>query len=201
MILTTLFSKLVAVKLFTRETAQHCYSLASAFAKVMVRPCLAAVLLLSTQAALAVAVGDAVPGCALSPLGETKTSDFSQYHGKVVYVDFWASWCGPCAKSFPFLNELHGQFKDQGLQIVGVNLDENPAEAKDFLAQNPAQFTILADVSKQCAKDFAVKAMPSSYLIDRNGKVHHVHLGFRPDESKELRQIVEKLLSDKVAGL
>jgi thiol-disulfide isomerase/thioredoxin len=193
MILTTLFSKLVAVNLFTH--------LASGYAKAMVKPFLAAVLLLSTQAALAVAVGDAVPGCALSPLGGSKTSDLSQYHGKVVYVDFWASWCGPCAQSFPFLNELHGQFKDQGLQIVGVNLDENVEEAKDFLAQNPAQFTIVADVSKQCAKDFGVKAMPSSYLIDRNGKVHHVHLGFRPGEAQALRELVEKLLGEKVAGL
>jgi thiol-disulfide isomerase/thioredoxin len=142
-----------------------------------------------------------VPGCALSPLGESKTSDLSQYHGKVVYVDFWASWCGPCAQSFPFLNELHGQFKDQGLQIVGVNLDENVDEAKAFLTQNPAQFTIAADVSKQCAKDFGVKAMPSSYLIDRNGKIHHVHLGFRPGEAQALRELVEKLLGEKVAGL
>jgi thiol-disulfide isomerase/thioredoxin len=201
MILPTLFSKLVAVNLFTRDTAQHCPRLTPDYAKVIVRPFLAAVLLLSTQAALAVAVGDAVPGCALSPLGESKTSDLSQYHGKVVYVDFWASWCGPCAQSFPFLNELHGQLKDQGLQIVGVNLDENADEAKAFLAQNPAQFTIAADVSKQCAKDFGVKAMPSSYLIDRNGKIHHVHLGFRPGEAQALRQLVEKLLSDKVAGL
>jgi peroxiredoxin len=199
MILTTLFSKLVAVNLFTHLATGHCHR--SGYAKAIVRPFLAAVLLLSTQAALAVAVGDAVPGCALSPLGESKTSDLSQYHGKVVYVDFWASWCGPCAQSFPFLNELHGQFKDQGLQIVGVNLDENVEEAKDFLAQNPAQFTIVADVSKQCAKDFGVKAMPSSYLIDRNGKIHHVHLGFRPGEAQALRELVEKLLGEKVAGL
>jgi thiol-disulfide isomerase/thioredoxin len=201
MILNTLFSKLVAVNLFTHHANGHCQRFTAGYAKAIVRPFLAAVLLLSTQAALAVAVGDTVPDCALSPLGETNTSDFSQYHGKVVYVDFWASWCGPCAQSFPFLNELHGQFKDQGLQIVGVNLDENPSEAKDFLAQNPAQFTIVTDVSKQCAKDFGVKAMPSSYLIDRNGKVHHVHLGFRPGEAQELRRLVEKLLSDKVAGL
>ena len=158
-------------------------------------------LLLSTQTALAVAVGDAAPDCALSPIGESQNSDLSQYKGKVLYVDFWASWCGPCAKSFPFLNEMHNQLKDRGLQIVGVNLDENVDDAKAFLTKYPASFTVVADVSKQCAKDFDVKAMPSSYIIDRKGIVHHVHLGFRSGEAKELRVLVEKLLSDKVAGL
>lgn len=197
MILYPLASKFVTVKFFMRATAQQSQHLASRYLKAVV----AGVLLLSTQAALAVAVGDAMPGCALSPLGDSQTSALSQYHGKVLYVDFCASWCGPCAQSFPFLNELQGQLKDRGLQVVGVNLDEHAEDAKAFLAQNPAQFTIVADVSKQCARDFAVKAMPSSYLINRNGKVHHVHLGFRSDEAKELRQLVEQLLNEKVAGL
>jgi thiol-disulfide isomerase/thioredoxin len=149
----------------------------------------------------AAGVGSPMPACNVSPIGESQSSDLSQYKGQVIYVDFWASWCGPCAKSFPFLNEMHKQLKGQGLQIVGVNLDENPDEAKAFLAKYPASFTVVADVSKQCAKDFGVKAMPSSYIIDRKGVVHHVHLGFRPGEAKELRVLVEKLLGEKVAGL
>ena len=170
--------------------------------KQFFRRCLAAgLLLLSTQTVLAIAIGDAAPACALSTIGESQNIDLSQYKGKVVYVDFWASWCGPCAKSFPFLNEMHNQLKDQGLQIVGVNLDENVDDANAFLAKYPASFTVVADVSKQCAKDFDVKAMPSSYIIDRKGIVHHIHLGFRSGEAKELRVLVEKLLSDKVAGL
>ena len=151
--------------------------------------------------AVAVEPGSSMPACNVSPIGETKTEDLQRYKGKVLYVDFWASWCGPCAKSFPFLNEMHQQLKDQGLQVVGVNLDENADDAKAFLAKFPASFTVMADVSKQCAKDFAVKAMPSSYIIDRKGIVHHVHLGFRPGEAQELRLLVEKLLSEKVAEL
>lgn len=146
------------------------------------------------------AVGQPVPKCAVSPIGENQNIDLNQYKGKVLYVDFWASWCGPCAKSFPFMNDMHQQLKDQGLQIVAVNLDENADDAKTFLAKYPASFTVMADVSKQCAKDFDVKAMPSSYLIDRNGVVQHVHLGFRAGEAKELQMRVEKLLGEKSVG-
>ena len=95
---------------------------------------------------------------------------------------------------------MHGQLKEQGLQIVGVNLDENIEDAKTFLAKYPANFEIKADVSKQCAKDFEVKAMPSSYIIDRKGIVHHIHLGFKPGEADEIKVIVEKLLSEKAGG-
>ena len=147
--------------------------------------------------AYALDVGQAMPPCTVSPIGETKTVDLSQYKDKVLYVDFWASWCGPCVKSFPFLNEIHGQLKDQGLQVIGINLDENADDAKTFLARIPASFTVVADASKQCAKDFQVKAMPSSYIVDRNGIIHHVHLGFRPGEANGIREIVGKLLSDK----
>jgi thiol-disulfide isomerase/thioredoxin len=162
---------------------------------------LAVVFFCANPLVFAAGVGSPMPACNVSPIGESQSSDLSQYKGQVLYVDFWASWCGPCAKSFPFLNEMHEQLKGQGLQIVGVNLDENADEAKAFLAKYPASFTVVADVSKQCAKDFEVKAMPSSYIIDRKGIVHHIHLGFRPGEAKELRVLVEKLLNEKVAGL
>jgi thiol-disulfide isomerase/thioredoxin len=141
--------------------------------------------------------GSTMPACKVSPIGSTQTEDLQRYKGQVLYVDFWASWCGPCAQSFPFLNEMHQQLKDRGLQIVGVNMDENPEDAKAFLAKIPASFTVVADVSNQCATDFDVKAMPSSYLIDRKGIVHHVHLGFRPGDAKDLRALVEGLLVAK----
>ncbi len=147
--------------------------------------------------ATAVEVKSTMPACKISPLGENKTEDLQQYKGQVVYVDFWASWCVPCAHSFPFLNELHQEFKDKDLQIVGINMDENVEDAKAFLAKTPAQFNIVADTSAQCAKDFDVKAMPSSYLIDRKGVVHHVHQGFRSEDIKELRVLVEDLLAAK----
>jgi thiol-disulfide isomerase/thioredoxin len=147
--------------------------------------------------AFAVDVGQAMPSCTVSSIGETTTVTLNQYKGKVLYVDFWASWCGPCVKSFPFLNEMHGQLKDQGLQVIGINLDENADDAKAFLTKIPASFTVVTDASKQCAKDFEVKAMPSSYIVDRKGIVRHIHLGFRPGEANEIKELVGKLLSEK----
>ena len=141
--------------------------------------------------------GQAAPNCALNALGGGSATDLQKYKGKVVYVDFWASWCGPCAQSFPYMNKLHGDLHNKGLEIVGVNLDEEPAEARAFLAKTPAKFTVLADASGQCPQDFGVKAMPSSYLIDRQGVVRHVHLGFKPSESDQLRKQVEALLDSK----
>jgi thiol-disulfide isomerase/thioredoxin len=150
-----------------------------------------------SQLVFGVEAGKPMPACLVSPIGETQTEDLQRYKGQVLYIDFWASWCGPCAQSFPFMNEMQQQLKGQGLQIVGVNLDENMDDAKAFLAKYPASFTVAADVSKQCAKDFDVKAMPSSYIIDRKGMVHHVHLGFRAGEANELRAWVEKMLNEK----
>ena len=141
-----------------------------------------------------IAPGQSSPNCKLSTLDGGVAKDIQQFKGKVVYVDFWASWCGPCAQSFPFMNQLHGELQSKGLEIVGVNLDEEPADAKAFLAKTPAKFTILADASGQCPQDFGVKAMPSSYLIDRQGVVRHVHLGFKPSEAPQLREQIEAML-------
>lgn len=151
--------------------------------------------LLLSQSVWAVTAGANMPECALSPIGEGQNVNLSQYKGKVIYVDFWASWCGPCAKSFPFLNKMHEELKDKGLQIVGVDLDENLDDGKAFLTSHPASFQVLADVSKQCARDFDVQAMPSSYIIDKQGGIHHVHLGFKDGEAQDVRAMVEKLLN------
>jgi thiol-disulfide isomerase/thioredoxin len=142
----------------------------------------------------------AAPACALTAFNNTQGIDLQQFKGSVVYVDFWASWCGPCAESFPFMNNLHKELKDRGLQVLGINLDENIEDAKLFLEKHPAGFTVVTDANQQCAKDFDVKGMPSSYLIDRSGMIRHVHLGFRPGEAQEFRALVEQLLTESPAA-
>ncbi|MEC4748390.1 TlpA disulfide reductase family protein [Methylomicrobium sp. Wu6] len=156
-----------------------------------------AIMLAPCRQILAANAGDVLPKCELNSIDGGRAIDLGEFKGKVVYLDFWASWCGPCAKSFPFMNQLHHELGEQGVTMIGVNLDENAEDAKAFLSQYPANFTIAADKGEQCARQFDVKAMPSSYLIGRDGVIRHVHLGFRQDEGKELREMVEKLLAEK----
>ncbi len=136
------------------------------------------------------------PVCALSSLDAAEHFDLQRFKGKVVYVDFWASWCGPCVQSFPFMNNLDRDLKDKGLQVLGVNLDENPEDAKAFVNNTSPEFLVAADNSGACAKAFGVKAMPSTYLVDRKGVIREVHYGFRPGEAREFRDKVEQLLAE-----
>ena len=115
--------------------------------------------------------------------------------GKVVIIDFFASWCGPCKDSFPVMQELHEKFGGQGLVILAVNLDKKVEDMKEFLAKHPVTFSIVRDASGALAKEVKVPTMPSSFIIDRSGKVQFLHRGFKCDKSKEeyVRQITELL--------
>ncbi len=121
-----------------------------------------------------------------------------KYKGNVILLDFWASWCPPCAKSVPFLNELHANYSTKGLKIIGVNLDEDLDDAKGFLSRFPAKFDQLLDQTKQCAEEFNVAAMPSSYIIDHDGVVRYIHLGFRSSETDKILDNIQQAL--KLAG-
>ncbi len=144
-------------------------------------------------------VGAIVPDCQLSQLSHdisTTGMSLSELRGQVIYVDFWASWCPPCVKSFPFLNQLELNLKDKGFQVIGVNLDEDVADAKDFLNRYPAEFLIALDPDKQCAKDLNVIAMPSSYLIDRKGMIRKIHHGFRMGDVQGIQFAIERVLAE-----
>lgn len=141
-------------------------------------------------------VGSVAPLCDLNTFKSGSPLDLSQYRGKVVYLDFWASWCGPCAQSMPFMNEIDGQLKKQGLEVIGVNLDENREDADAFLARHPVSFTIAASPTGQCPSQFGVMAMPSSYLIDRHGKIRRVQLGFHEAERADIRNAILALLAE-----
>lgn len=141
-------------------------------------------------------VGENAPNCNLSGFLNDSNIEIESYQGDVLYVDFWASWCPPCAKSFPFLNGLDQEFAPQGLRVLGVNLDEKPEDAREFLRNYPADFDVLADRSGSCAVKFAVRGMPSSYLIDRKGVIRHIHLGFRAADADPLKTMVQSLLAE-----
>lgn len=144
----------------------------------------------------AASMGEKSPDCVMTSLNNTPVH-FHEYEGKVLYVDFWASWCTSCMQSFPFLNQLTHEFGQKGLHIVGVNLDEKVDDALAFLGHHPSQFTIANHGGEQCAKSFDVQAMPTSYLIDKHGIIRYIHQGFREGEMQELKIQIEQLLAEK----
>jgi peroxiredoxin len=150
--------------------------------------------------ALAGEPGQPAPACDLTAFGGSQPFDMRQFRGKVLYVDFWASWCSSCAKSFPFMNALDKEFRDNGLQVVGINLDDDMASARAFLEKRPASFALAADATGQCPRNFGVTAMPSSYLVDREGTIRHVFIGFRSGESERVRAMVEQLVAEQSAS-
>lgn len=147
---------------------------------MLVRSFLVAAALMVATGAGAVGVGQGAPEFDLP--GATGPVKLSAMRGRVVYVDFWASWCGPCKQSFPWMNDMQAKYGAQGLTIVGINVDKKRADADAFLAGTPAKFTVAYDEKGTTPTAYKIKGMPSSYLVDRDGKVVATHVGFRDDE-------------------
>jgi thiol-disulfide isomerase/thioredoxin len=125
------------------------------------------------------------------------TLDLARFHGRVVVVDFWASWCKPCRQSIPWLNELRERYAAQGLVIIGVNVDTQRADAERFLREVPIDFEVLYDPRGTLAQHFDLKGMPSSFVFDRAGKLVRTHLGFRDKHRREHEAEIQTLLSRK----
>src|SRR5579872_101101 len=112
------------------------------------------------------------------PLAQATELDLSAYRGKVVYVDFWASWCGPCRQSFPWLDALEREYGAQNFVVIGVNVDKDRDKAEQFLTDTPADFPIVYDPKGEIATAYKISGMPSGILIDRAGHVRFQHAGF-----------------------
>lgn len=117
-----------------------------------------------------------------------------KHKGEVIYVDFWASWCGPCRKSFPWMNKIEAEYKQQGFSVISVNLDANKDLAAKFLKETPADFTVIYDPKGKIAKHFKIQGMPSSMLIGRDGKIKSRHTGFFTKKISLYQQEIQQLL-------
>ena len=118
--------------------------------------------------------------------------------GKVVLVDFWASWCGPCKASFPALNKLHDKYSSKGLVIIGIGVDEDEAKYKAFASKMGAKFPLVHDSKHKAAEFFNPAAMPTSFIVDRKGVIRHVHTGFKGAKTEaEYTAEIEALLGTK----
>lgn len=154
-----------------------------------------AAIFLWTAQASALEPGKPAPGFQLSGLdGAVKLEN---YQGKLVYLDFWASWCGPCRESFPWMNEMQAKYGAQGLQVIGINLDTRPEDGRSFLATTPARFVVAFDPSGAAPRNYGIKGMPSSVLIGADGKVLFEHSGFRAADRAELENKIKSALGAK----
>lgn len=140
-------------------------------------------------------VGQPAPQFTLPTLLQDQPTALDSYKGKVVYLDFWASWCAPCRTSFPLLNKMHEKLKAQGFEVVAVNLDEDKANAEKFLKEIPVSFTVLRDATGEWSDKFVVESMPTSFIIDKQGVIQNVHKGFTSDDIGELEHKITGLLA------
>lgn len=121
-------------------------------------------------------------------------NELQKYKGKVVYIDFWASWCVPCRKSFPWMHEMQKEYAKEGFTVLSINLDSKPELAQKFLEENPYNFPIFYDHKGEVAKAFKLKGMPSSYIVNREGKIVSAHVGFTSEKKEAYKREIKTLL-------
>lgn len=168
------------------------------------RPRLGALALLALALALALAppqtqataeVGKRPPPVEL-PTVDGSLLQLERLRGQVVYLDFWASWCTPCRQSFPWMADMHRRYAAQGLNVVAVNVDARQADAQGFLKSVPAPFKVAFDPAGKTPREYAIKAMPTSVLIGRDGRVRLVHAGFRASDTAALEAAITEALKE-----
>ena len=145
-----------------------------------------------TLPAIAIELGQAAPTFELP--GQSGNVRLADLRGKLVYVDFWASWCGPCKQSFPWMSDMQTRYAPRGLQIVAINVDVKPADAAAFLRASAPAFAVAFDQAGLMPKAYGVKAMPSSFLVAPDGKVLRLHSGFRESDRAELEAAIVQAL-------
>jgi thiol-disulfide isomerase/thioredoxin len=164
---------------------------------LMMRVLVLAAFIFISNSVLALSVGDMAPNFRLKNLETGKLESLKKYRGKVVYLDFWASWCGPCRQSLPLLNELRSELKRKGFEVLAVNLDEDTKDAQTFLEQFPVVYPVLLDPQGKVPQKYDLPGMPTSFLIDKKGRVQKIHVGFKPKDMKGIRSEVISYLRKK----
>ena len=154
--------------------------------------------MLAVPAVAGVQAGQQAPALSLPSLSSASPAQLSlaSLQGKVVYLDFWASWCGPCRVSFPQLEQLRQELAPQGFEVLAVNVDEFEADAREFLEEIPVTYPVVRDGSGATPAAWGILGMPTGYLIDRQGVVRLVHQGYRKSDGTALRASIIELLGE-----
>lgn len=166
----------------------------------MIRPGLAGagLALAVTGAALAadgVSVGSPAPDFALKS-GSGENLRLSEYRGRVVMVNFWASWCGPCRQEMPVLDDLYQRYQPDGFQLLSVNIDSDVEKARDMASETRVSFPVLYDTRRKVAELYQPDAMPLTLLVDREGVVRYLHEGFKPGAEQAYLDHIRTLLKE-----
>jgi peroxiredoxin len=119
-----------------------------------------------------------------------------EQRGKVVLVNFWASWCGPCRQEMPHLNRLYDKYRESGFQLLGINIDDDPRSAVQLATRWGLHFPVLLDTDKRVSRQYDLGTMPSTVLIDRDGRVRFVHRGYRDGTEQAYEQQIRALLKE-----
>lgn len=120
----------------------------------------------------------------------------SELRGQVVLINFWASWCGPCRQEMPLLDQMYQKYSPLGFTLLGVNVEQDSTDAERLLKDTPVTFPILFDAQNQVSKLYDVTAMPSTVLVDRDGKVRYVHKGYQPGYESEYQTQIRALVKE-----
>jgi len=134
--------------------------------------------------------GDTAPPFSLPAMENGQPRPLSDFKSKVIYVDFWASWCGPCRKSLPLYEEMKAEFPEDRFEIVAINLDEERSDAVRFLEKHPVSYVILLDPAGTSAIQWQVQAMPSSFLVGVDGKIIQAWTGFTPSHLEGIENAI-----------
>lgn len=122
--------------------------------------------------------------------------DIAKYRGKVVYVDFWASWCGPCKQAFPFMADLARRHRRGDVVILTVNEERNRAAGEAFLRQAGSSLPVVWDPDGKVARPYAVNELPVTLIFDRKGRLRQRHQGFVAGDGERNRQEIDQLLAE-----
>jgi len=120
----------------------------------------------------------------------------AQYHGQVVMINFWASWCGPCRQEMPLLESIYKKYNKLGFTLLGVNVEPDSKAADDWLKETPVSFPILYDKDSKVSKLYDVAGMPSTVIIDRSGKLRKIHRGYKPGDENEYLDSIRALVRE-----